>query len=523
MPACIMFFFALGNAQSAEESEKLYSQLELPPPELPQPQFFCGYCHVLTYPGIVKKGYELWKKGKHNKYGCVECHYPPENDGQKLRPKGPSSELQPAHIPKEPPQRFSYLPLGGSTVMTRPRVVDASCMTARCHGRPEDDFQTKKIQFTDKVPFIHEPHLKKANQIKGQALNCTSCHQHETSEKKFEVSKASCHLCHFKNTKFNQERSRCELCHQLPEKPIQTSGQEPITHIMLKKAEVSCGSCHYDVIQAAGATRYEAFFEKGSLKTALVLDSGRIKEENCQACHDQAADLKQALNKELMHQKHVTTKNARCFDCHRSIIHSAQFKPAASEDRQDKAALQSASGQEPDARRDFVRNSCTLCHPQPHRLQRDLAAGSKRKDVFKSPSPHLNASANCMACHVQKELTTKGQEVVRATDKACVACHKGRPSLLKDWKAELEREIKFAADIEKEALNFLEQGKPGLSAEQLQEAKGLLTEGQRNLNIVRFGNGVHNKKYSMLLIDAAIQRFDDVIYYIEEKGRNNNS
>ena len=47
------------------------SDLDLPPPEVPQPQLFCGYCHVLTYPGVVQKGYELWKKGKHNK--CRLC------------------------------------------------------------------------------------------------------------------------------------------------------------------------------------------------------------------------------------------------------------------------------------------------------------------------------------------------------------------------------------------------------------------------------------------------------------------
>jgi hypothetical protein len=68
-------FFLPGNvlAQSGDTQLKL----DLPPPEVPQPQLFCGYCHVLTYPGVVQKGYELWKKGKHNKVGCVECHYPP--------------------------------------------------------------------------------------------------------------------------------------------------------------------------------------------------------------------------------------------------------------------------------------------------------------------------------------------------------------------------------------------------------------------------------------------------------------
>ncbi len=41
-------------------------------------QFFCGYCHVLTYPRVMKKAYTSWKAGKHKDIGCVECHYPPD-------------------------------------------------------------------------------------------------------------------------------------------------------------------------------------------------------------------------------------------------------------------------------------------------------------------------------------------------------------------------------------------------------------------------------------------------------------
>ena len=35
------------------------------------------------------------------------------------------------------------------------------------------------------------------------------------------------------------------------------------------------------------------------------------------------------------------------------------------------------------------------------------------------------------------------------------------------------------------------------------------------VNIVQFGNGVHNKKYSLLLIDAAINKYDELIEFIE--------
>ena len=216
-----------GSASGTEQKEVYKAGLLQR--EIPTPQPFCGYCHILTYPSVVQKGYELWKKGKHNKFGCVECHYPPKGTEAKNTPKPSNTEAQPAHIPKKPPERFSFLPLGGDTIQTRPKISDASCMTAACHGKPDDQFKTKKIKFAEKVLFVHEPHLDKKKQIEGQQVTCVSCHQHETDQKKFEVSKESCVLCHFKNVKFNQDRGRCELCHKLPEKPIQTSGEKPIT------------------------------------------------------------------------------------------------------------------------------------------------------------------------------------------------------------------------------------------------------------------------------------------------------
>ncbi len=470
---------------------------ELPQPDTPQPQFFCGYCHILTYPGIVQKGYETWKEDKHNKYGCVECHYPPKQAKGPSQTPAAGATAESKHIPKKPPERFAYIQLGGETVRARPRIIDASCMTVNCHSKPGDKFKTKKIKFTEKVPFVHQPHLEKKNQIEGQMVNCTTCHQHESEMKHFQVSKASCHLCHFKNTRFNQGRGKCELCHELPKKPIQTSGQEPITHEMLKKAKVSCGSCHFELIQASGRGAYEAYFEGGVLKTALVLGAGDIRKGNCLACHDQAKALKEADNKKLMHEKHVTIKTARCFDCHQPIMHK-------------KADLKRP------VRDQFIRDSCTACHPEPHRLQRLLTAGLKRKGVPETPSFHLNARANCMACHVEKEITEKGDRVLKATAKTCVLCHKGRETLLKDWKNELLKEIEYTKEVQQEALEAFAKFKPKLTPTKLAKARRMLQEGQETLNIVKFGNGVHNKKYSIMLLDVAITRFEDLVDYLEE-------
>lgn len=496
----VLPFTALG------EEQVIPIQTELPQPDIPQPQFVCGYCHLLTYPSIVKKGYELWKAGKHNKWGCVECHYPPKEDEEPYK----ATELK--HIPKTAPDRFSYLPLGGESVKTRPRIVDASCMTANCHGKADDKFKTKKIKFTEKVPFIHEPHLDKKKQIEGQQINCTSCHQHETEKKKFEVSKASCHLCHFTNTKFNEGRGRCELCHELPKKPIQTSGQEPITHEILKKSGVSCGSCHYEMIQASGRAKYEAYFEKGMLKTALILGAGNIKKENCLTCHDQEKALKEVENKKLMHEKHVSVKTARCFDCHQPITH----KKADLKQPEVAQVISPKRLQEKLTRNQFISDSCTACHPEPHRLQRLLAAGLAREGVPATPGFHFNARANCMACHVEEAFTEKGEKFVKASTKACIACHPGRKNLLEDWKTDLENVTKETIEVEKEALEALSEVKPKLSPAKLAEAEKRLQQGREIMNMVRFGNGVHNKKYSMFMLDAAITHFEDLMDHLEE-------
>jgi hypothetical protein len=502
--AAVAILFLPGPSLWADQKVRPLS--ELPQQDIPQPQFFCGYCHILTYPGAVQKGYDLWKKGKHNKYGCVECHYTRKEAGSPGKASSSGTLNENKHIPKKPPERFSYLELGGETIRTRPRISDASCMTANCHGKPDDKFKTKKIKFTEKVLFVHKPHLEKKNQIEGQNVNCTSCHQHETEKKKFEVSKASCYLCHFKNVKFNQDRGKCNLCHELPKKPIQTSGEKPITHKMLQDAKVTCASCHIELIQAAGGGEYEAYFEGGELKTALFLDGGSIKKENCLACHDKNKDLKEDGNKKLMHQKHVTIKNARCMDCHQPILHAkADLEPSESGN---KAKINSNQS---------MLNGCSTCHPDPHRFQHLLAAGPKRPGVSKTPDFMYKARTNCLGCHVEKKFTAKGQMIMKASAKTCVRCHtKDHKKMLKEWKTELADELKFSKEVEQEALAALAKAKPKLPEPKLAEAQKMLKEGRENLNIVKFGNGVHNKKYSIMLIDAAITRFEDMIDYLEE-------
>jgi hypothetical protein len=213
-----------------------------------------------------------------------------------------------------------------------------------------------------------------------------------------------------------------------------------------------------------------------------------------------------------MHEKHVTVKNARCFDCHQVIMHKKSDinQPMVAE-----ADDKKTRGHKPMSER-FVTDSCQACHPKPHELQRLLVEGLKRRDVPATPGFHYKARATCMACHLERQFTEKGTPVLMASAKACVGCHPGRQNMLKDWQTELKEEVKYTKEVEKEALEALSNAYAKLPQPKQAEADKMLNEGQQNLKMVQFGNGVHNKKYAIFLLDAAITRFEDVINFIED-------
>jgi hypothetical protein len=486
-----------GFSSGAEKIEQ--TPHSLPQPDVPKPQFFCGYCHILTYPGIMQKSFDTWEKSKHNKIFCVQCHYPPKkSDGSNQAPwEGEMRTSQ--HIPKKPPEHFSYLPLGGETVRTKPTIPNANCVNAGCHGKPNDKFRTKRIQFKKNVVFVHQIHFEKKNRIGGQEINCTNCHQHESELNHFEVSKAQCILCHFHNAKFNEGRGRCELCHKMPDKPITTSDAKPITHKMLKEAKVPCGSCHFEMIQASGGGDFKVYFEGNNLKTAMVVNAGGIKKENCLACHDQEMELKEVDKMELMHREHVTLKTARCFDCHTPITHT----------KSDRAEAQS---------KPF---GCTACHEDPHTIQRILRAGPTRGNISEMPDPMFKARANCLACHNEKKTTKKGYKVLTATANACIRCHgPDYEQMFGLWQREIDRELTKAQRLEKEAIDALNKSKPELSQDKLDTANQMLKEARENLRFVERGNGMHNSKYSIEILDKAITDFKDMTDYVQGKESN---
>ena len=418
---------------------------------------FCGSCHMM------KRYYNSWASGTHNKVKCIECHYSPSGGnysfGAKFKGLG---------------QLYTYLSSYTKTTSARKplTVNDSNCMTKDCH--PAAKLDEKKYVFGERALYIHKTHFDKT--IEGQTLHCDSCHQHLSAGKHLEVPKQACFLCHFMNTEFNQDRAKCSLCHTIPTKPLQRQmqevkpGENPVTHQSMAEAKVDCQSCHYE----------------------LVHGNGEIKEEECVNCHDTPEILVNADDMELLHQKHIGEQNARCFDCHRPIRHKQiDFL-------------------------DPVRETCFICHPNHHNNQKLLLLGKERQGTMNVPGLMYDVKTNCIGCHIEERFIM-GEKVLHGSAEACVACHTEKYyGMLEEWKNKIKDELEYALEIEKDAEQAIKAAEVKVSMEKLNEAKGLLRKGQKNLRLIEYGGGVHNYKYSIVLLDDAMNNFEDLIGLLKE-------
>jgi ElaB/YqjD/DUF883 family membrane-anchored ribosome-binding protein len=364
-------------------------------------------------------------------------------------------------------------------------IDDRSCITEKCHPKDEKFLEKKTEIGEKKILFSHKSHLdidpKKA--IEGQELHCDSCHMHVSDAKHFEVPKKLCYICHFRKTEFAEGRAKCELCHKIPEKPLQAQKKEGeesderiITHQTLAKTNVPCVSCHYQ----------------------LVRGESELKKEACLNCHDVQANLDQLQAKnarQIMHQKHVAGQAAKCFNCHGDILHSEKDVEVD----------------------DLVRADCDSCHPDHHIFAKKLLVGAAIGKVDEVPAMMRRVKTNCLGCHMEEKIV-KGEKVAQGGVKSCVDCHtKEHEKMLKEWIDKPRETLAEAKEIEKESLKALKNAiKRKVSGEKLQEAQAMVEQAQEYVMIVEYGGGVHNKKYSQLLLNAAMDNFEDAADLVSE-------
>jgi nitrate/TMAO reductase-like tetraheme cytochrome c subunit len=424
---------------------------------------FCGAsCHIMDKP------YKTWQGDKHGKSGkvevrCVDCHYAP---GEKMTLHAKFKGLG---------QLFTYLSTDDKEVRRAVHIADTSCSTAKCH--PAEQFMDKKLTYgkEKKVRFTHKAHYEKT--IPGQKMHCTTCHIKASDARHFEVPGSQCYICHFRKTDFNKGRAACSLCHEIPTTPLQQQkkdappepGEKIITHQTLEKAGVSCQSCHYQVVRG---------------KFALLPRA-------CETCHTDTAALAQKGDMKLVHTEHVAKQKAKCSDCHQPILHKEG---------------------------DFIESAllnCDSCHPDHHSYQRALLVGAAYGDVPETPSLMYKVKTNCQGCHKQEEIA-RGEDILRGSAKACVDCHsKDHDKMLADWVKEVRTEVDFAKETRDKAFAMMNRVKGQLSKDQIAEFEKLFEKGREALDIVEFGNGVHNKKYSIMLIDEAMNSIYAVLDVVE--------
>ena len=462
-----------------------------------QSSFCGGSCHTMT------EQYEAWQSNFHHATNnpdgmqaeCIDCHFLP---GEKYGLKAKYEGLR--HL-------AAYLYDPNAPLPIRPVIKDGACLQSGCHNR--ETVAQKEIQYTEKVRFKHEVHFTE-KALGGHEITCDTCHFKTSEKKHFEVPNEICFLCHLNLEKptldiaqagdgefkqisfdnrpsidFNQGASRCDICHTIPTRSLQgqldvndpASTRKPITHQSIQESAVACESCHFEVVKGSGE-----------------IETGNVVANGCLTCHNRSQTLSAtAGDRDLMHDKHVPNK-ADCFDCHTVIEH---------QNRTDHL--------------DFVRNDCQLCHVDQHKYQKLLLSGAP-VDGEISGDPHLmfEVNTNCMGCHLNKT-QRRGHDVRTASGDTCAACHtEQHKKMLDDWKQLLKSEIADAQEVETEARELLAELGERLDKEQLDQVRSMIEKGSELVNIVRVGNGVHNKKYAITIIDGAFGNFEDSIDMLEQ-------
>lgn len=463
---------------------------------------FCGSCHNM------QAYHQSWQKDIHSQEGiiCVECHYAPGEQHTLHAKLGGLSRLV----------SYASGAFGGGRL--RGHVPSDSCMRVGCH--PQGSFETKPYVFPKMAedspeasqdgglhslrPFTHEKHLGELPN--GQNLQCATCHEHRAGEAHMATYREACYLCHFNQKLFNTDRARCLMCHTLPDKPIQRAGEEPITHQMLTDRKVACASCHADYVRGGGPVHKErcrACHDQPGLLAEWELvkphaHATKAETEGCEVCQ------KALRSKVKMHQSHVPTQAANCFDCHIEIQHGP-----------------SGSGLE------MVRAQCQTCHGEVHKSTVALLEGrsSFHQDGGKlTPHAMLSSHTVCTGCHTEKGLDCMQREVLTGTEKSCQSCHGAEHVVFASWKKAVSVAQREAGELQKAAHAALKEAesKGAVRPEQADRFRLALKQADEKLLFIKHAGAIHNQKLATRLLNDATDLYEDTVDDIQAAASRKN-
>ncbi len=319
-------------------------------------------------------------------------------------------------------------------------------------------------------------------------LNCAACHSYDaTGKNHLAVNPTTCFTCHFTHQTFNHDTGACLTCHEPPTRQImvheqasaQKAGPALMNHQEVVERNIDCASCHLDVIQG----------------------QARVTARDCESCHDQQRYLEGFATRTLetveeYHRVHVAAQRARCEDCHHVIEHRLIEPTLVATD----------SG--------FVKpvlDNCQFCHPNHHHQQVDLLMGTGGAGVAHTmPNAMFGSRMNCRACHSQPGSDFKGDPLITATSDTCVACHsEDYRELFKQWMSEMETYLSERTTLlEQVRLQIAELEAAGRTIPA--EVRDRVASAAHNLELVRSGNGIHNKNYAIYLMDLCLVELDQV-------------
>lgn len=412
---------------------------------------FCKSCH------IMEPYYRAWETSKHNEVACVECHYPPGEPKTILWKKFQAL----SQVAKYVTRTYSSKPFA--------EVEDSSCLRSGCHA-------TRLLQglvvTAGGVRFDHKPHLEGVRY--GRHLRCVSCHSQIVVGNHMEVTWTSCFLCHLKghrDARSIKPMGGCTGCHFLPDKTVKVGNIQYNHKEFLGKNDISCDSCHQDVIQG----------------------EGNVSKERCLACHNQPEKLARFNEDAFVHDNHVSKHNVACLHCHEEIKHG---KSAAGTKR--------------------LAYDCATCHSDTHDLQKSLYTGTGAIGVEKMPSPMYLSNVDCVACHIEKKADkgeTSKSETFGGSEKGCTACHgKEFNGILNDV-----HEVVRTTVSQLEANLKAVEATPNSKSLQHESA---LSEARHNLNFIKLAHSIHNIYYAASVLRKVDEQINSVAKKVEAEVEN---
>lgn len=327
-----------------------------------------------------------------------------------------------------------------------------------------------------------EHRITRLRQLSG--ITCSGCHNFNPSgESHLTVDRAACFTCHFSNESFNRGTGECLKCHEAPSRSIMIHGSpsaatvQPVLmdHQDVVRRGVDCASCHFDTIRG----------------------DSRVTERACTQCHDQSQYLKEFAARTIetvqnYHAIHIAGQRAHCADCHHVIEHNLV----------DPERITAGAGfLEP------VRNDCAHCHPNHHSEQVQLLTGSGG-DVSNRTTPNamLGSRMNCRGCHTQDGADSKGDQLVRASQQSCLACHgDDYAEMFNQWKSEIDNYLRETEAQYAQIAGRLEKMDIRNVSKRVTE---LTDSASHNIHLVRAGSGIHNRHYALQLLDTARTNID---------------